>query len=215
MNAFKKILPAFSYLFHPLFVPLYAVLAFFYLSIPYYNYHTFYIIFFQVVIITVLVPLTFYYLLLSVGAVESVMLEKKNQRKIPLILHAILLYVLISKSVTMDNFLPLYCFFVSSIASTFLAFVLLFFNLKASLHMIGVTALTAFLVVLSFQLQVRLIGAISLLFVICGLVATSRLYMKAHTNNELFVGSLLGILPQIMVFFVNEKYADLLQKLTF
>ena len=215
MNRLKKILPIFSYIFHPLFVPVYAVLAFFYLSIPYYDYNTFYIIFFQVVIITILVPLTFYYLLLSIGAVESVMLEKKNQRIIPLVLHAILLYVLINKSITQDNFSFLNCFFVASIISTFFAFTLIFFNLKASLHMIGITALTAFLVILSFQLQVRLIAVLCFLFVICGVVATSRLYMKAHSNKELFLGSLIGFLPQMFVFLINEKYPNLLQKLIF
>lgn len=215
MNRLKKFLPVFSYIFHPLFVPVYAVLAFFYLSIPYYDYNTFYIIFFQVVIITILVPLTFYYLLLSIGAVESVMLEKKNQRIIPLVLHVILLYILINKSITQDNFAALNCFFVASIISTSLAFILIFFNTKASLHMIGITALTAFLIILSFQFQVRLIGVLSLLFVICGVVATSRLYTKAHTNKELFLGTMIGFLPQVFVFFINEKYPEMLQKFIF
>ncbi len=215
MNAIKKILPPFSYIFHPLFVPIYAVLFFFYLLIPYYEYTTFYIVLFQVVIITILVPLTFYYLLLSVGAVDSVMLEKKKQRIIPLILHAILLYVLINKTITINSFSLLHCFFLASIVSTFFALILVFLSIKASLHMIGITALTAFVLILSYSLQIRLIGVLSLLFVVCGIVASSRLYMKAHTNMELFIGCFIGFAPQFFVFFISDNYPDLLQKLTF
>lgn len=200
MHALKKILPLFSYIFHPLFVSVYAVLCYFFLAIPYFEYSTFYVIFIQITIITILVPVTFYYLLLSLQLVDSVMLEKSAQRKIPLFIHGVLLLILIKKSVLADKFPELNLFFIAGFLSTILALLFIFLKQKVSLHMIAIVSLTVFVMALSWSFQIRMIGLIVALLVICGIVATSRLYMKAHTNRELFLGSLIGALPQIVVF---------------
>jgi len=47
------------------------------------------------------------------------------------------------------------------------------------------------------------------------LVATSRLYMKAHTNFELFVGSMVGILPQLAIVYINENHQNVISNFTF
>lgn len=200
MNFLKKTLPLFSYVFHPLFVSVFAILFYFFLVVPYFEYTIFYMLFIQIVIITILVPVTFYYLLLSLKLVDSVMLEKSAQRKIPLIIHSILILVLIEKSFLAQRFQELNMFFVASFISTILALLFVFFKQKASLHMVGIVGLTVFVSALSWIFQIRMIGMIISLLTVCGLVATSRIYMKAHTNWELFLGSCIGALPQIIVF---------------
>lgn len=197
----KKILPAFSYILHPLFISVYAVLIFFLFGDHYFLYPDIYLVIIQIVIITIFIPVTFYYLLLSMGKVDSIMLAKRNQRIIPLIIHAILLYILIKKSITVDNFLELHFFFLGSLMSTFLALLFIYFKQKVSLHMIGITALTVFTIGLSLHFQVRLIVLIVPLILCNGLVASSRLEMKAHTYTELLLGTLIGILPQLGLFY--------------
>lgn len=198
----KKILPAFSYILHPLFISVYAVLLFFLFGTHFFQYPDIYLIIIQIVIITILIPVTFYYLLLSMGKVDSIMLAKRNQRIIPLIIHAVLLYVLIKKSITVENFPELHFFFLGSLMSTFLALVMIYFQQKVSLHMIGITALTVFTIGMSLHFQVRLIFPIVLLILCNGFVATSRLEMKAHTPTELVLGSLIGIIPQAGLFYL-------------
>ena len=197
----KKILHAFSYILHPLFISVYAVLIFFLFGDHYFLYPDIYLVIIQIVIITIFIPVTFYYLLLSMGKVDSIMLAKRNQRIIPLIIHAILLYILIKKSITVDNFLELHFFFLGSLMSTFLALLFIYFKQKVSLHMIGITALTVFTIGLSLHFQVRLIVLIVPLILCNGLVASSRLEMKAHTYTELLLGTLIGIQPQLGLFY--------------
>lgn len=197
----KKILPAFSYVFHPLFISVYAVLLFFLFGNHFFQYPDIYLVIIQIVIITIFIPVTFYYLLLSMGKVDSIMLAKRNQRIIPLIIHAILLYILIKKSITVENFPELHFFFLGSLMSTFLALVMIYFEQKVSLHMIGITALTVFTIGISLHFQVRLIFPIVSLILCNGFVASSRLEMKAHTPTELILGSLIGIIPQIGLFY--------------
>jgi hypothetical protein len=176
-------------------------LLFFYFGESYFEYTQIYLVIIQIVIVTIFIPLTFYYFLLSYGKVDSVMLDKKAQRKMPLLIHAVLLFVLISKSITVDNLIELHYFFLGSLISTILAFLLIFRNVKASLHLIGMAALTVFAIGISLHFQIRMLFLIIILLFLSGIVASSRLFMKAHTNNELFVGSLIGIIPQVALFY--------------
>jgi hypothetical protein len=196
MKFIKKALPWFSYIFHPIFISLFAVIIYFFAFKIYFEYQTFYIVFIQIVIVTILIPITFYYLLLTLGAVQTIMLEKSSQRKIPLMVHIVLLFVLIRRSITIESFPELYYFFLAAMISSILALVLIFFSKKASLHMLGITSLTVFSMALSIHFQTRFVTQIIFLLLVCGVIATSRLFMKAHTQTELFLGSLIGVLPQ-------------------
>jgi hypothetical protein len=184
-----------------LFISIYAVLLFFYFGESFFEYQQIYLVLIQIVIITIFIPLTFYYLLLSYGKVDSIMLDKKSQRKIPLLIHSVLLYVLITKSITVDNLNELHYFFLGSLISTIIAFGLIYAGIKASLHLIGTTALTVFVIGISLHFQVRMLLIIVVLLLLNGVVASSRLIMKAHTNTELFIGSLVGIIPQVVLFY--------------
>lgn len=193
----KKILPLFSYLFHPLFISVYAVILFFLYGKHSFTYEEVYLVIIQIVIITIFIPVTVYYLLLSLNFVDSIMLAHKNQRRLPLLIHAVLLLILIRKSITMDYFPILYFFFLASLISTFLAFLFLFTKYKVSLHQLAISSFTVFVVAISLHFNVRMLEVIIPLIICNGLVASSRLVMKAHTTTELILGGLIGAIPQI------------------
>jgi hypothetical protein len=197
----KKILPTFSYLFHPLFISVYAVIVFFFYGKHNYNYQEVYLVIIQIVIITIFIPLTVYYLLLSLGRVDSIMLAHKNQRRLPLLIHAILLLILIRKSITIDYYPILYFFFLGSVISTFWAFVFLFSKFKVSLHQLAIASFTVFVIGISLHFNVRMLWVIVTLLFCNGLVASSRLVMKAHSPVELILGGLIGSIPQITLLY--------------
>ena len=198
----KKILPSFSYIFHPIFIP--ALATIFYLL-----YHgTDFItqeklfIFFQVAIVTIVIPMLVFLLLRATGNVDTIMIAKTSQRKIPLVIHSFLLILLVRKSITIERYPELHFFLLGALMSTILALVLLFGNIKASLHMIAISSLTVFVIGLSFHFHFQNIIAISLLIFLNGIVASSRLEMKAHTNTELVLGFCLGAIPQLLLLFL-------------
>ena len=194
--ALKKILPIFSYIFHPIFVPVYGTLLYLILQDDYFAAEQKYLILTQVLIIMVCIPICTFYLLKTVGKVNSVMLSEPSQRKIPLFIQAVLIIVLLTKSSTVMVIPALYFFFLAALISTVAAFTLLFAVIKASLHMIGMSALTAFAIGLSVHNHVNALYLISFIIGMIGLVAASRLEMKAHTGKELVIGFLLGVIPQ-------------------
>lgn len=193
----KKLLPFFSYFFHPIFIPLFGTLLYLLFNSDFLTSGSAYLLVFQILIITVFLPMSFFYLLKTFGKVDTIMLSDVNQRKIPLLLQMILTLVLIKQSITVDRFLELYYFFLAGLITTFIAFVLLFFKVKSSIHMIGISALTYFVIGLSMHNQINMMYTIATLFLFTGLIASSRLYMKAHNVYELVVGYLIGMIPQL------------------
>jgi hypothetical protein len=192
----KKILPFFSYLFHPIFIPLLGTFFYVLFEARYFTFPQYLILFLQIIIITFLLPIAFFYLLRTFGKIESVMLSDISQRKIPLLMQLMLFAVLIQKSITVDRFPSLYFFFVGGFLSTAFAFLLLYAKFKASIHMIGISSLTVFIIGLSIHNQINTINTVTFFVVMNGLVASSRLVMNAHSNKELLVGFLCGLVPQ-------------------
>ncbi|TDE05907.1 hypothetical protein [Flavobacterium sandaracinum] len=195
----KKILPSFSYIFHPIFIPTMATL--FYL---FYNDADFVtpekiFVFFQVVIVTVFIPILAFLLLRATGNIDSVMISKISQRKIPLVIHCFLIILLVRKSITIERYIELHFFLLGGLLSTLLALILLFANIKASLHMIAISSLTLFIIGLSLHLRIQSIFTITILILLNGFIASSRLEMKAHTYKELIIGFCLGAIPQLLL----------------
>ena len=68
--------------------------------------------------------------------------------------------------------------------------------------MMGLSALTFFILGLSLHHHTSNTIIIILLVLMNGLVASSRLIMKAHTPKELIIGVLIGSIPQIILLFL-------------
>ena len=195
----KKILPFFSYIFHPIFIPVFTALFYFFFYDSYYTNPEIYFAIFQIVIITILLPILFFFVLRTAGQVDSIMISEISQRKIPLVIQCFLTILLVRKSITLHHFPEFHFFFLGGLLSTVLALILLFFRIKASLHMVAISALTIFIIGLSIHNQTRNINGIAFLVLMNGFVASSRLEMKAHTPKELVIGLLLGIIPQMLL----------------
>ncbi|RTY76080.1 hypothetical protein EKM05_04985 [Flavobacterium sp. GSP27] len=195
----KKTLPLFSYIFHPIFIPAMATLFYLFFNGSDFVSQEKIFIFFQVLIVTVLIPVLAFFLLRATGNIDSIMVSKISQRKIPLILHCFLIILLVRKSITIDSYPELHFFLLGGLLSSLLALILLFLQIKASLHMIAFSSLTVFIIGLSLHLQIQNIFTIALLLLLNGVVATSRLEMKAHTIKELLLGFVLGIIPQLLL----------------
>ena len=197
----KKILPIFSYLFHPIFIPLLGTFFYVVLDDNYFTLPQYLVLFIQIIIISVLLPLAFFYLLRTFGKIDSIILSDISQRKIPLLLQIMLMSILIAKSITIDRYFELFFFFSGGLFSTIIAFMLLFAKIKASIHMIGMSALTVFIIGLSVHAEVNIINTVVFFVLMNGFVASSRLEMNAHTKKELAIGFVCGMLPQLLLLY--------------
>jgi len=198
----KRIFPFFSYLFHPVFIPIYATLFYLFSNHSYFLNKEKYLVLLQVTVITFIIPIMFFFLLRLTGKITSIMVPELSERKFPLVIQCFLIILLVRKSITLELYPELHFFFLGALVSTLIALSLLFFNTKVSLHMMGISALAFFVFGLSLHHHNPNTLLIIFLVLMNGFVASSRLTMKAHTPKELIIGVLLGSIPQILLLLI-------------
>ncbi len=194
MNFFLK---SVSYLLHPIIMPLVGAIIYFTAAPRFIPEDIIRLKILGLIILTVLIPIVLFFFLKSFGTINSIHLEDTKQRKIPLLLQSIILIIVIKIVIDVYHYPELYFFFLGILFSSLSAIFMVLFNIKASLHMLGIAAVTMFTIALSIHFGMNMITLITILMIANGLVATSRLHCKAHSNLELILGFLIGIIPQL------------------
>ena len=197
----KGIFKLASYLFHPIWMPFAGSLLYFKLTPRFFPDEVIKAKLLAISIITVFIPIVFFFLLKNLGQVTNMSLNKVNERKWPLFFFIILTLMVLNQILDGYNYPEIYFYFLGILGATIIAYILTFFGIKISLHMMGLAGFTMFLIAFSRYFHINLILATSGLLIALGLTASSRLYFKAHTNLELILGILAGVLPQIALFY--------------
>ena len=191
------ILKSISYIFHPLLMPLLGVIFYFsktprYIPLPIIKAKLI-----SVFILTIVLPVLLYYLLKTLKKVDSINLETAKERIIPLALNVVIIVLVLQRVLPQNEVIELYYFYLGILLSTIACFILAILKFKASIHMIAMGGVFMFFIALSIHFSININGTIALMFVLLGAVATSRLYLKAHTNIELIIGFFVGLIPQL------------------
>jgi hypothetical protein len=212
----KSIAKGLSYLFHPLFMPLFGLVILLsiptvsvgfidtslYNLLPQYKYY-FYGIF---ALLTLLAPGFSILIMYWSKLISSLEMPDRKERMFPLIficVYYITVYYKMRMDVPMLTQVPFVLSFVFGLVLT--AVVVLVFNFftKISLHTIGVFgiigAVTAY-----FQSQMEYpLLLLMILILIGGLVASARLYLKSHSFTEVMYGMVFGF--GIEYFCLNQQ----------
>ena len=188
-----------SFIFHPLLMPLISVGLYFKLTPKFIEPEIIIIKTYAIIIITILIPLISFFLLKNSGLVKSINLKGVKERKYPLMIQIILIFIIITRVFTKYHHPELYYFFIAVAVSSLAALILVIVNFKVSLHQMGIAGVTMFLIALSIHFTENYLFEISLFFLINGWVASSRLETKSHSISELFIGFILGVFPQFII----------------
>ena len=190
---------AISYLFHPLFAPIAGTAAYFIVTPKYSPASLQTHVFLPVLILTVIIPVIAFFILKNIGILTSALTPSIEERKYPLYIHLILLGIVVYKVVPGEYAFELHYYFIGLMLSALTTLLLLFLKVKASMHVMGLGGLFMFLVSLSIHFEINITLAVSLFTLATGLVATSRLYLGAHSKIEVFIGFLIGMLSQVIL----------------
>jgi len=196
----KRFIQSFSYIFHPLWMPLIGVSLYFLITPRYINPPFLYAKLFAVIIMTIIIPILSYFMFKNLRLVESIHLKTVKERHFPLLFQIAFTLLLIQIVFEGYEFPEIHFFFVGILGSAVASLILLYANFKTSLHMIGVSGVLLFVIGLSIHFNKNLLPLIAFFSIACGAAATSRLDAKAHTYTELIVGFFVGTIPQLLVF---------------
>lgn len=161
-------------------------------------------------------PMIAILLMKGLGLIESLEMKDKKERIGPLIVTGLFfmwLYVNIRKNDVVPEALSF--FVLGCTISVFIALMINSFT-KISLHTIGAGGFAAGMIFIvynwsygnlhiplswigtSVEISDRLI--IMMVLVLAGLTGVSRLYLKAHRQDEVYLGYVVGIFAQIIAF---------------
>ena len=188
-----------SFIFHPLLMPLIGVGLYFKLTPKFIEPEIIIIKTYAIIIITILIPLISFFLLKNLRLVKSINLKEVKERKYPLMIQIILIFIIITRVFTKYQNPELYYFFIAVAVSSLAALILVIINFKVSLHQMGIAGVTMFLIALSIHFTENYLFEISLFFLINGWVASSRLETKSHSISELIIGFIVGVFPQFIM----------------
>lgn len=197
----KILLKSSSYLFHPIWMPFAGTLIYFLVTPRFFPLELVKAKLLAVAIMTIFIPVVYFFMLKTLGKVKDHYMQEVRERKWPLLFYAGLNFIILKYVLNTFDYPALYYFFFGIMISALLGLFLLFADVKASLHMIGLGGLTLFIIFLSLHFNLNLIYTVSFLVAITGLTASSRLYYNAHSMNELGLGLVVGLLPQVGVAF--------------
>jgi hypothetical protein len=150
-------------------------------------------------LLSIILPILIFYLLKSLKQAENIYLQSTKERIIPLLLNCIIIGYLNYTVFPPNEFIELHYFFIGIVFSSLSCLILAILKFKASIHMIASTGVLMFFIALSIHYSINIIGTIALLFILIGAIATSRLHMRAHSVPELIVGTVVGIVPQLIL----------------
>lgn len=191
----------FSFLFHPLFIPLYATYYLCFLHPGYFNgvqeKAKIWLIL-SVALNMSLFPLISVLLLKTLGFITSVFLKTQRERIIPYIISNIFffwMYLVFRNQSEIPSILTSFIFSVflsSSVA------ILANIYFKISMHAIGTGGLLGlFAVILYTNISSSITLPFALAFLIAGVVCTSRMIVSDHTQKDIYLGLILGIVCQL------------------
>jgi hypothetical protein len=198
----RRIAKVISYLFHPLFIPVYTIVVLFnsdnYLSlmVPLKGKLLLVAI---VILTTVLLPLLTGFLLIRLKIIHSFFPEIREER-IYLLINAAIFYYLtyyLLKGIHVSLFFNYFL-----LGSTFLVIcsLIITFFYRISLHMIATGGLLGGVLGLAFGYSMKLTGFILALIFLAGLVGTARMIMDSKTPGEVYYGFLVGITVMFFLF---------------
>ncbi len=195
----NRILQSISYICHPLIMPLLGVMFYFKISPKYFPQDIIYAKIISLLILTIVLPILLYFLLKTLGKVNSLELETTKERIIPLAINCLVILLVLERVISNDQIIELYYFFLGILISTLTCLILAIIKFKASIHMIAVSGLFMFFIALSIHFSVNINGLLALMSIVIGAIATSRLHLNAHTYKELILGFIVGVISQLML----------------
>jgi hypothetical protein len=146
-----------------------------------------------------ILPVINIYILYRLNRISSLKLEDQKERTFPYVLTSCfyfgLFYLFLDLSVW-----PSIKVLIFGGGLSILLTALINLKFRISAHMVGIGGLIGSLLVVSYVLKYNSVPQISVLIILAGLIAASRLYLKAHEPKQVYSGFFLGLLTQIGVF---------------
>ncbi|HEY5371911.1 MAG TPA: hypothetical protein VIJ75_23255 [Hanamia sp.] len=194
----------FSFIFHPLFIPVIATWFLAYIQPGYFtgiSQQDKFLIVIRVAFNTIFFPALTVGLLKALGFIKSIFLKTQRERIIPYIATNIFyfwMFLVFKNQPEVPVILTSFMFGIF-LASSLALLANIYF--KISMHALGVGSLCALMLIIIFSgYSLAIFLAAMLTFIITGIVCTSRMIVSDHKPFDIYSGLFISILCQLVAF---------------
>lgn len=194
-----------SYVFHPIFIPVYAIWFLVYIHPSYFSgfsaaakKQTILIIILNLVFF----PLLSVLLLKAVGFIQSIFLRTQKDRIIPYMACGIFFFWGYTIFKQQDLYPAVLASFIFGIFLASSGALLANIYFKISMHAIGMGGLTGLFIIITNTNTMLMSWPLSAVLLLSGLVCTARLLISDHTPKDIYAGLFIGLLSQFIAAFV-------------
>ena len=194
-----------SYVFHPIFIPLYVMWFIVFVHPSYFSGFSFGAKL-QTIAITfqnlVFYPLFSIVLLKAVGFISSVFLRTKKDRIIPYMACGIFFFWGYTVFKSQAQYPPIVPSFILGMFLASSGALLANIYYKISMHAIGVGGLAGIFFLIAQSNSMLMTWPMSLALLIAGVVCTARLIVSDHSQKDIYTGFFVGFAAQLIAAFV-------------
>ena len=199
-----RIAKVISYIFHPLLLPLYAVILILQLDtlqvfiIPE---NARWLMIGMIAIATVVFPVLLTLLFVRGGLIQSMKLDNRQERLYPYIIMAVIYYsmYLLFKNASIPS---IFNNFMLGVTLILIVLLLINFRWKISIHMAGIGGLTGAFTGIAIRYYLDIIVLILIVVFIAGVVGFARLKLNTHKEYEVYTGYVLGLALMLAVYLI-------------
>ena len=195
-----------SYLFHPIFIPIYCIAFLVMVHPTYFSGFSMQQKKFTIVIASlnlVFFPLMAILLLKAVGFIQSIFLHTQKDRIIPYMAYGIFSFWAYTVFKGQPIYPPIIASFILGIFLAGSGGLIANIYFKISMHALGAGGFTGLFLIISFGNSMAMIWPLALAICISGMVCTARMLLNSHTEKEIYTGFLLGVLAQLVAAGIN------------
>ena len=181
-----------STILHPIVIPTIGVMLYFLLIPNSILQHQKLTILSLVFGVSYLIPLLILILLKKTRIIKNYQPKSIEERKLPIALMTIVFYLFGNSLNSIANLRDLGLLFYATSLGLFLTYILFYFKIKASIHLLSFGISLGFFMVLSIDYAQSFTIVIMIIILLAGLLASARLHLKAHTPKDIYVGFFIG-----------------------
>lgn len=187
-----------SVILHPIVIPTIGVLLFLSITPNEIRKERQYLLISIVFFSTYIVPLISLIILKSLGFIKSFQVESIKERKIPLFIMLFVFYLLGKNLINIPDFKELGLLFFGTNISLALVYLLFSLQIKSSLHIMSLSSVLGFFLIYGNIYSISTLPITIVIIVLTGVLASSRLHLKAHNQKEIYLGFFIGLISQFI-----------------
>lgn len=203
----KSIAHVISTVFQPLLMPTYGVMLLFvytYFGVIYT--HQFWLILSPIVLFSFIIPGVLIFMLFRMGVISDLSLTKRHERFYPYLI-TLLSYTAMMVFYYRMNMPKWFLLMIAASIAIMIIAIIITVWWKISAHMFGIGGLVGGAMSVSYFVErsnpyYMFMG----LFILAGLIGTSRLILKRHTLSQVIAGFLLGFLVSFVFVWIGVRF---------